>query len=124
MESSNPARPGPGLRLCALEEIADPGARGFRFRHEGALFAGFVVRKGALVAGYVDTCPHAGWPLAALDDRFLTRDAGRILCSGHGALFRLEDGVCVAGPCTGQRLAPWPLEVRDGAVFTIEHPMP
>ncbi|MDB5446118.1 MAG: ferredoxin, Rieske 2Fe-2S family [Phenylobacterium sp.] len=106
------------MRLCALEEIAEPGARGFRFRDAGALFAGFVVRKGELVAGYVDTCPHASWPLAALDDRFLTRDASRILCSGHGALFRLEDGVCVAGPCTGQRLSPWPIEVRDGAVFT------
>ena len=105
------------MRLCALDEIADPGAKGFRFRAETQLFAGFVVRAGATVSGFVDSCPHAGWPLAAFDDRYLTRSGAHILCSGHGALFRL-DGLCTAGPCTGQRLEPWPVEIRDGQVFT------
>lgn len=118
MAPSDPARPAPGARLCALADLADPGAKGFRFRAGQALFAGFVVRRGALVAGYVDRCPHAGWPLAALDERFLTRAADHILCSGHGALFRLEDGACIAGPCAGAQLSPWPIEVRGGEVFT------
>lgn len=118
MAPSNPARPAAGLRLCALADIADPGAKGFRFREADALFAGVVVRRGALLAGYEDRCPHAGWPLAALDDRFLTRRGEHILCAGHGALFQLEDGLCVAGPCFGERLASWPLVARDGQVFT------
>lgn len=118
MAASDPARPAPGVRLCALAEIADPGGKGFRFRAGEALFAGFVVRRGELVAGYVDRCPHASWPLAALDDRFLTRSGEHILCSGHGALFELSDGACVAGPCAGARLTPWPIEVRGGEVFT------
>lgn len=118
MAASDPARPAAGARLCALAEIADPGAKGFRFRAGEALFAGFVVRRGALVAGYVDRCPHAGWPLAALDERFLTRSGEHILCSGHGALFALADGACVAGPCGGAQLASWPVEVHGGEVFT------
>lgn len=105
------------MRLCGLDEIAEPGAKGFRFRAEARLFAGFVVRAGGQVRGYVDSCPHAGWPLAALDDRYLTRSADHILCAGHGALFRL-DGLCVAGPCYGERLTDWPVDVVDGAVFT------
>lgn len=116
-EPDNPARPPPGVRLCALGELADPGTRGFRFREGSRLFAGFVVRDGGTVRGFVDSCPHAGWPLAALDDRYLTRDGRHILCSGHGALFRL-DGACIAGPCFGDRLCPWPVTVRDGEVFT------
>jgi nitrite reductase/ring-hydroxylating ferredoxin subunit len=118
LAASNPARPAAGVRLCALAEIAEPGAKGFRFRDGQALFAGVVVRQGAVLAGYEDRCPHAGWPLAALDDRFLTRDGAHILCSGHGALFRPQDGVCVAGPCAGDRLLPWPIELREGFVFT------
>lgn len=114
---ANPARPAPGLRLCALAEIADPGARGFRFRENQKLFAGFVVRQGDTVRGFVDSCPHAGWPLSALDDRYLTRDGRYILCAGHGALFE-PDGLCVAGPCAGDRLTPWPVEARDGDVWT------
>ena len=116
-EADNPARPAPGLRLCALAEIADPGGKSFRFRDGSRLFAGFVIRQGEAATGYVDSCPHAGWPLSALDDRYLTRDARHILCAGHGALFRL-DGMCVAGPCEGERLHGWSVEVRDGEVWT------
>ena len=105
------------MRLCAFDEIADPGAKGFRFRAERWLFAGFVVRAGTSFAGYVDSCPHAGWPLAGVDDRYLTRTGEHILCSGHGALFKL-DGACVAGPCAGQRLTDWQVLLKDGAVFT------
>lgn len=105
------------MRLCAVAEIADPGGKGFRFREGSRMFAGFVVREGDVARGFVDSCPHAGWPLSALDDRYLTRDHRHILCAGHGALFTLE-GACVAGPCGGERLAPWPVEVRDGEVWT------
>jgi nitrite reductase/ring-hydroxylating ferredoxin subunit len=116
-EPGNPARPAPGVRLCALSDIADPGGKSFRFREGSRMFAGFVVREGEAARGFVDSCPHAGWPLAPLDDRYLTRDGRHILCAGHGALFRLT-GECVSGPCAGERLAPWPVAVRDGAVWT------
>jgi nitrite reductase/ring-hydroxylating ferredoxin subunit len=115
--SDNPARPAAGVRLCAVAEIANPGGKGFRFREEGRIFAGFIVRKGELLAGYVDSCPHAGWPLATFDDRYLTREANHILCTGHGALFGL-DGRGVTNPCLGLSLTSWPIEVRDGEVFT------
>ncbi|HEY3949735.1 Rieske (2Fe-2S) protein [Phenylobacterium sp.] len=112
----NPAKPAAGMRLCAVDEIADPGSKGFRFRAEARLFAGFVVRQGEAVRGFVDQCPHAGWPLG-YDDRYLTRGGDHILCAGHGALFTL-DGEGVTVPCLGQRLTAWPVEVREGEVFT------
>ena len=114
----NPARPSPGLDLCRLDEIADPGGKGFDFREGEAIFMGFGVRQGDLALGYVDSCPHAGWPLAAAPDRYLTRDGQRIFCGGHGALFRIEDGFCVAGSCAGDSLTPWPVDVIDGVVRT------
>ena len=105
------------MRLCALADIPDPGGKSFRFREGTRMFAGFAVREGDAVRGFVDSCPHAGWPLSALDDRYLTRDGRHILCAGHGALFRLS-GECVAGPCFGERLVSWPLALRDGDVVT------
>ena len=110
------AAPAPGVRLCARADLADPGAKGFSFRDGDHRFGGFLVRRGEAVVGYVDDCPHAGWPLTALPDRYLTREKDLILCSGHGALFRIEDGVCVAGPCAGRALTPWPVRVADGDV--------
>jgi nitrite reductase/ring-hydroxylating ferredoxin subunit len=41
------------------------------------------------------------------------------MCSTHGALFRVEDGVCLAGPCQGDRLEPYPIVVRDGVVHAL-----
>ena len=117
-ELNNPARPVADVRLCALEELPDPGAKGFRFRQDRSLFAGFLVRQGESVSGYVDSCPHNGWPLALMDDRYLTKYGQRVICAAHGAMFRPHDGICVAGPCIDERLAPWPVVVRDGEVFT------
>ena len=54
LEADNPARPAAGLRLCAVADLADPGARGFRFRAGDRLFAGFVVR-GQFANGPVQT---------------------------------------------------------------------
>jgi nitrite reductase/ring-hydroxylating ferredoxin subunit len=82
------------------------------------MFAGFVLRRGGAVTGYVDSCPHAGWPLAMFDDRYLTRDGKHLLCAGHGALFRLDDGVCIAGPCLGELLSSWPVRIVAGFVVT------
>jgi nitrite reductase/ring-hydroxylating ferredoxin subunit len=116
--SDNPARPGPGVDLCALDDLPDPGARGFRFREDRKLFAGFVVRLEDSVRGFIDSCPHAGWPMGGIDGGYLTRDQRHILCGGHAALFRPDDGVCVAGPCAGDRLAPWPVRLEAGRVIT------
>jgi nitrite reductase/ring-hydroxylating ferredoxin subunit len=117
-EPDNPARPPAGVRLCALAELADPGSKGFRFRQDRFMFAGFLVRQGPEIRGYVDSCPHNGWPLSVMDDRYLTRDGARIICAAHGAVFRPLDGLCVGGPCADEHLSPWPVAVLGGEVFT------
>jgi nitrite reductase/ring-hydroxylating ferredoxin subunit len=114
----NPARPLPETRLCRLDEIAEPGARGFSFRLGDALFAGFVVRHGVDVRGYEDHCPHAGMPLALFRNRYLTREGDLILCASHGALFRPLDGVCVGGPCAGRALTSWPVRIEGEDLVT------
>lgn len=77
-----------------------------------------MVHRGEAVFGYVDVCPHAGSPLANPVGRFLTREGDLILCTAHGALFRIEDGVATSGPCAGDRLERWDVGVRDGVVLT------
>lgn len=108
----------PGVRLGPIDLIADGAARNFVLEMKAGRFHGFAVRSGDNVTGYVDRCPHMGLPLAQELDAYLTGDKSLIQCSWHGALFRIDDGACVGGPCTGAALNPWPLEVRDGAIFT------
>lgn len=107
-----------GVKLGPLELIAPGAARNFVLQIGPAYFHGFAVRRGDAVFGYVDRCPHAGLPLAQKLDDYLTPSGELIACSWHGALFEPNTGACVGGPCVGARLTPWPLEVRDGTIFT------
>jgi naringenin degradation protein FdeD len=103
-------------RLCALTDIQDGGAKGFPPAPGG--FTGlFAVRRGARVTAYVNSCPHLGVPLEWMPDRFLTADGAHIVCGTHGALFRIEDGTCLHGPCYGAALEPVLIEIKDGAVW-------
>ena len=108
-----------GVTLGPLDTVADGKARNFVLQLRAGRFHGFVVRQGETVHGYVDRCPHAGVPMARQLDDYLTPAGELIACSWHGALFRIEDGVCVGGPCVGQSLTPWPVGVRDGRIVTI-----
>lgn len=107
-----------GIALGPLDAIADGAARNFVVQMRAGRFHGFVVRRGLAVFGYVDRCPHMGLPLAQVLDAYLTPDGARIACSWHGALFAVEDGRCLGGPCAGGALAAWPVTVRDGAIVT------
>lgn len=110
------------VALCAEDDIADPGSRGFVLRIGEAWFHGFVVRKGGEIAGWVDRCPHAGFPIAIEADRYLTPDGRLILCGWHGAVFDPIGGKCVGGPCAGGRLTPWPVAAVDGIIRTASAP--
>ena len=107
-----------GVKLGKLDAIADGAARNFVLQMRAGRFHGFVVRRGAEVYGYVDRCPHMGLPLAQVLDDYLTPTGDLIACSWHSALFKIETGVCVGGPCGGQRLKPWPVIVVDDTLVT------
>ncbi len=114
------ARPPAGTRLCAVDDIADPASKAFRFEVEGNLFLAFIVRSGDLLQGYVNSCPHDRFPMGWYGtDQLLTPANDRIFCPVHMALFTL-DGEGVTAPCIGMSLTPWEIEVRDGVIYTGE----
>ena len=107
-----------GVALGPLDMVADGKARNFVLQMKAGRFHGFVVRQGDAVHGYVDRCPHAGVLLTATLDDYLTPSGEMIACNWHGALFTIDTGLCVGGPCVGQRLTPWPVAVVEGQIVT------
>ena len=77
----------------------------------------FAVRRGDTVRAYVNRCPHRGTPLDWVPDQLLDEAGRDLVCATHGARFRVEDGVCIAGPCVGDQLVPVPLALRDGDLY-------
>ena len=101
---------------CALRELPDGGAKGFDWDGGGYARCGFLVRRGDEVHAYRNECPHAGNRLDWKPDAFLTKDCSLIMCSVHGANFRIRDGFCVAGPCMGRSLTALEVRLADGRV--------
>lgn len=103
--------------LYRFDELDDPGARGFTITVDGEPVEGFVVRHGTAVHAYLNRCPHARLPLEWQTDRFLDDAGNYIFCANHAALFRIEDGYCIAGPCAQKSLTRLPVAVREGWIY-------
>ena len=103
--------------ICALDAIPDGGSKGVTLGKPGGECDIFLVRRGARVFAYVNSCPHTGATLNFQPDQFMSFDNFYIQCSIHGAQFRIDDGYCVYGPCRGSSLRHIDIEVNDGEVF-------
>lgn len=105
-----------GIVLCRADELGEGQARGFVVGHGALRRDLIVVRRGGVVRAYLNSCPHQGTPLETFPDKFLNEDGSLLVCSTHGARFRVEDGYCVSGPCAGKSLRVIVSAVEDGVV--------
>jgi ketohexokinase len=77
-------------------------------KHSIALF-----RHGDEIKAFDNNCPHADVPLDSMYKIEIDPRGQTIKCSVHAALFRTDDGMCIAGPCERQTLTPTPIRVDD-----------
>ncbi|MCA8867734.1 MAG: Rieske (2Fe-2S) protein [Rhodobacteraceae bacterium] len=108
-----PDAPAPGALLCTNAEIPRQGIRSI-------MVDGFPVlllagRNGVLA--FVNCCPHQFLPLDHRGGDVLSADGERLICSNHGAVFRVSDGKGIAGEGRDLCLSAIPLDVRAGGVF-------
>ena len=107
--------------VCSLAELPEGSSRGFSIQTGDAREDIFLVHKNGQVSAYLNSCPHTGGPLDWLPDKFLNLDGDLIQCASHDALFRIEDGVCIAGPCAGRSLSRLRVEVcNDDVVLLVD----
>ena len=99
--------------LFHIDDIPDNDSRGFDYQGQSLI----AVRKGNQLYLYHNQCPHLGLPLEWQEHQFLTPDKTMIQCSSHGALFDIESGQCISGPCSKQYLRPIKFTVKDSLIF-------
>jgi len=75
--------------------------------------------QAGILRAYVNRCQHLPIPLDGGSGRFLTGDGNFLQCGTHGALYRLEDGLCVEGPCGGQALEVLQLELEGDWIVLL-----
>lgn len=102
--------------LCKISELPENASKGFEL-DEGSVFV--VCRDGGYYA-YRNSCPHLGVELNWLEDQFLDSDNALIQCATHGALFIIESGECVAGPCLGASLQALDVRVIEDELHLVQ----
>ena len=101
--------------LCSSNDVPEGTAKGFDTEHHKLV----IVRRNNVVFAYTNHCPHIGVPLNWAPDIFLDSDNDFIQCATHGALFLMDTGECVSGPCVGQSLQTVTLEEKEGRIYLI-----
>ena len=105
-------------RIASVHEIP---AEGLRFTYKDGPFdeEGILLALGnGEVRAYKNECRHLPMPLDDRDPGELwDPDRRWLVCNSHGARYRPDDGLCVAGPCEGSHLKALPIHVHDGEVF-------
>lgn len=108
---------GEWLPVCELAALRQRGCREFRYRKGDEIHDGFLVRLGDAVYAYRNSCPHLQIPMNWLPDVLLDERERHIHCALHGALFEIETGECIKGPCFGRFLEQVPVVVEAGRVL-------
>ena len=109
-------------RLCKVTALPDGRAALMATGRGAARETIVLVRRGNRIAGFMNRCPHMGLPLDIKPDRLTLRGGDLVRCTHHGALFRTDDGMCIAGPCEGEGLEAAALRIADGVVMLVETP--
>jgi nitrite reductase/ring-hydroxylating ferredoxin subunit len=86
------------------KDIPESGIRRFQFQHHGKTCEGIVVRRLGAYFAYLNECRHVPVSLDLSGGDFFSHDRQNLECSSHGALYEIETGLCIAGPCQGDRL--------------------
>lgn len=97
------------IELCTAQELEEGQSLGFDLPGKPV----FAVRKDGEVHVYRNECPHLGVALEFQENEFLDLDGALIQCSTHGALFEIESGLCLAGPCQGDHLTKVDFVIED-----------
>jgi nitrite reductase/ring-hydroxylating ferredoxin subunit len=93
---------------------------GLKFSYTSGKLAqeGILVRLASgEIRAYKNECKHLPMRLDEREPHTYWDACGELLhCSSHGARFRVEDGLCISGPCAGDHLTRLPLKLIDGQV--------
>lgn len=107
-------------KICSITELSDPGSKEFVVQRQNQALDAFLVLRHGRVYAYVNRCPHTGIGLNWQPDQFLNLEGDLVQCSMHGALFQIDNGLCIRGPCQGLALTQLAVEVHDGVIYASD----
>ena len=112
--------PAPGSVLCHVDDI--PMESYLTFRYPGkSPFSSIILRGfgGSDVIAWQNWCPHRGHVLDSTEDDVIDESKELLVCASHSAMFLIDNGKCISGPCEGLSLRPVPVSINSSGHVII-----
>ena len=104
------------IDVSALRKNGD--ARTFEYEDRlGQPAEGFIMRWNGGYVAYENRCPHWSVPVGWDDETFLAPNGRDIVCPMHGARFAPDTGKCWEGPCLGESLERFTVELNGATAI-------
>ena len=108
------------IPLCTHAQVQEAGVLKVAHPQHSNISMVLIHKDGACFA-YRNVCPHFSIQLDNAQGRFFTYQNRYIMCAHHSAMFEVDTGLCVDGPCKAHSLQAENVVVEDGQVFWLSH---
>jgi len=107
--------------ICKLDSLIPDRAEVRHIESSHGPLSIVIVSKNKRVYAYENKCPHGWVSLESASTEINSGCKQYIQCSSHFAQFRMEDGLCVYGPCQGQSLIKLDIQVKMNDIYYTGH---
>lgn len=105
--------------VCEVDILKATGCYGWESVINDLLVQCFIIYHQNKILSYLNRCPHTGVNLEWMPHQFLDRNNEFIQCATHGALFKIESGLCIHGPCVGDKLEEVENAIIESKIYLI-----
>ncbi|UOO89263.1 Rieske 2Fe-2S domain-containing protein [Vitreoscilla massiliensis] len=106
--------------LCETIEFNEKQA--IKVAHPHKEISVVIIQKDQRYYAYENVCPHFSVQLDYKEGQFSLYQNQVIMCAHHSALFDIETGVCIDGPCKGKQLQVIEIEHKNAKIFLASTP--
>ena len=105
------------IPLAPTADLANIASKEFTLTQLHPPMEIFIIHRQGDFFAYLNRCPHTGISLNWQPHQFFDITQEYIQCATHDALFEVDSGFCVRGPCAGAYLQAIPLLVKNGTLY-------
>ncbi len=105
--------------VCEVDVLKASGCYGWESVINGLHVQCLIIYHQNKILSYLNRCPHTGVNLEWVPHQFLDRNNEFIQCATHGALFKIGNGLCIHGPCAGDKLEAVENAIIENKIYLI-----
>lgn len=107
-------------KICHISDISTSLCKEFVLQDDLESKDAFLIYVDNHCYAFINSCPHTGINLNWQKEQFFSLDGAYLQCSLHGALFEPDNGLCIYGPCLGQRLKSLDIVIENDIIYLAE----